>query len=289
MTPIKRFNEKEITRVKSLINLLDDEDNSIYLIARDYLISMGEMTLPLLESHLQANEPVFQERVKEAYEVITSALLKEQIRAYREKYKEEMNLEEGVLLIGKYGYPQIDMRTFSDLLNFFASELQGRLDFADPPEEIATKVGKYFSEEKGFSGSEIDYYDGDYHYINKVIETKKGVPISLSVIYLLVLKRLNLPVKGIGMPGHFIIRYEFGTKQILADPFHAGKILSLEDCKSYLIRMGYAFSSEYLDPVSDKQILERMMRNLILVFEKQNQPAKVQTFLQCIDILNMNL
>jgi regulator of sirC expression with transglutaminase-like and TPR domain len=288
LTNIKHFNENDVTRVKSLINLLDDEDNSIYIIVRDNLISMGEVALPLLESHLQTNEPLLQERVKEAYEVITSAILKEQIRAYREKYKEEMNLEEGVLLIAKYGYPQIDMRTFSDLLNFFASELQGRLDFADPPEEIAVKVGKYFSEEKGFSGKEIDYYDSDYHYIHKVIETKKGVPISLCVIYLLVLKRLNLPVKGIGMPGHFIIRYEFGTKHILADPFHAGKILTLEDCKNYLTRMGYAFNNEYLDPVSDKQILERMIRNLIMVFEKQNQSAKVQTFLQCIDILNVN-
>jgi len=289
LTPIKRFNENDITRVKSLINLLDDEDNSIYIIARDHLILMGEMALPYLESHLQANDPILQERVTEAYEVITSAILKDQIRLYRGKYKDEMNLEEGVLLIAKFGYPQIDMRTFSDLLNFFASELQGRLDFADPPEEIAIKIGKYFSEEKGFSGSEVDYYDGDYHYINKVIETKKGVPISLSVIYLLVLKRLNLPVKGIGMPGHFIIRYELGTKHILADPFHAGKILSLNDCKNYLTQMGYTFSGEYLEPVSNKQMLERMIRNLILVFEKQNKPSKVQTFLQCIDILNMNL
>lgn len=286
---IKRFSSKDITRVKSLINLLDDEDNSIYVIARDHLISMGEIALPLLESHLHVDEPVLQERVKEAYEVITSAILKEQIRAYREKYKEDMNLEEGVLLIAKYGYPQIDMRTFSDLLNFFASELQTRLDFSDSPEEIVAKIGKYFSEEKGFSGSEVDYYDGDYHYINKVIETKKGVPISLCVIYLLVLGRLNLPVKGVGMPGHFIIRYGFGTKHILADPFHGGKILSLEDCKNYLVQMGYTFSDEYLDPVNNKQILERMIRNLILVFEKQNYSYKVQTFLQCIDILNLNL
>lgn len=287
--PIKHFNKNYLTRVKSLISLLDDEDNSIYNIARENLISMGEIALPLLENHLQANEPVLQERVKEAYEVITSAILRDQIRAYRKKYKDDMNLEEGVLLIAKYGYPQIDMGTFTDLLNFFATELQGRLDFGDTPKGIAEKVGKYFSEEKGFGGSEVDYYDGDYHYINKVIETKKGVPISLSVIYILVLRRLNLPVHGIGMPGHFIVKYEFGNEHIMADPFHAGKVLSLEDCKNYLTQMGYVFKNEYLDPVSNKQILERMMRNLILVFEKENRPARVQTFLQCIDILNMNL
>jgi regulator of sirC expression with transglutaminase-like and TPR domain len=286
---MKHFSESDITRVKSLINLLDDEDNSIYTIAREHLISMGEIALPFLEIHLRINDPLLQERVKEAYEVITAAVLKEQIRSFRGKHKDDLNLEEGVLLIAKYGYPQVDMRTFSDLLNFFASELQTRLDFTDAPDEMATKIGKYFSEDKGFSGHEIDYYDSDNHYINKVIETKRGVPISLSVVYLLVLRRLNLPVQGIGMPGHFIVRYDFGPKSILADPSHAGRILSTEECKNFLVKMGYVFSSEYLDPVSNKHILERMLRNLVLVFEKHELASKVQTLLQCIDILNMNL
>lgn len=286
---MKEHNETNIGDVKSLISLLDDEDDSVYAVVRECLISKGEAALPLLESCLQTNEPLLQQRVREAYEVITSALLKEQFRAFRKKYKGDVDLEDGVLLVAKHGYPQTDMRTYSDLLNFFASELQSRLDFSAAPEDIALKISDYFSKAKGFSGNEMDYYNSDNHYLNKVIETKKGVPITLSVIYLLVLRKLNFPVEGIGMPGHFIIRYNFGTTSLLADPFHDGKVLSLDDCKSYLTSMGYTYKNEYLEPVTNKQILERMLRNLILVFEKQNQSNKVQLLLSCIDILNTNV
>jgi regulator of sirC expression with transglutaminase-like and TPR domain len=105
-------------------------------------------------------------------------------------------LEEGAFLIAKQAYPNVDMHIYSDLLNFFAAEFQSRLDPSDSPEEIAAKIGNYFSHEKGFSGNEADYYNTDNHYINKVIETKRGVPIALSVIYMLVLRRLNFPVQG---------------------------------------------------------------------------------------------
>jgi regulator of sirC expression with transglutaminase-like and TPR domain len=198
-------------------------------------------------------------------------------------------LEEGAFLIAKQAYPNVDMHIYSDLLNFFAAEFQSRLDSSDSPEEIAAKIGNYFTHEKEFSGSEADYYNTDNHYINKVIETKRGVPITLSVIYMLVLRRLNFPVQGIGMPGHFIVRYEFGTKFLFADPFHGGNILSLDDCKSSLVKLGYPFKDEYLEPVTNRQILERMLRNLVLVFEKQNQSIKMQALLQCIDILNRNV
>ena len=181
------------------------------------------------------------------------------------------------------------MRIYSDLLNFYAAEFQGRFDPSDAPEDIAAKISAYMAEEKGFSGSEVEYYNSENHYLNKIMETKRGVPIGLSVVYLLVLKRLNLPVHGIGMPGHFIVRYDFGSKNLYADPSSGGKILSREDCRKISSQLGYDFKNEYLDPVTNRQILERMLRNLVLVFEKQDQPVKVQAMIQCIDILNMNV
>ena len=286
---MKTLNEQGITRLKSLLTLLDDEDNSIYNIAREKLISMGELALPYLVNYLHVAEPVLKERVREAYEVIASEALLEQMRTFCKKYGEEVDLEEGALLIARPSLPHVDMRTFSDLLNFFAAELRSRLDLQDAPEEIASRIGRYLSEEKGFSGVEVNYYDSDFHYVPSVLEMRRGVPISLSVIYLLVLRRLNLPVVGIGMPGHFIIRYDLGGKHLFADPSNGGKLLSVKECEKYLIKTGYAFKNEYLDPVSNKKILERMIRNLVLVFEKQDQLGRVQTLLRCIDILNSNV
>ena len=286
---MKQLNKIDISRVKSLIYLLDDEDDSIYSIAKEHLLLTGERALPVLESCLQADDSLMQHRIREIYETISLATFIEQMRSFCEKHKSDIDLEEGSFLIAKQAYPNVDMHIYSDLLNFFAAEFQSRLDSSDSPEEIAAIIGNYFTHEKGFSGSEADYYNTDNHYINKVIETKRGVPIALSVIYILVLRRLNFPVQGIGMPGHFIVRYEFGTKFLFADPFHGGNILSLDDCKDSLAKLGYPFKDEYLEPVTNRQILERMLRNLVLVFEKQNQSVKMQALLQCIDILNRNV
>ena len=258
-------------------------------IAKQHLLLTGESALPVLEDHFQIEDSLMQHRIREVYEAISLSVFKEQLRVFCAKHKTDLDLEEGSFLIAKYAYPNVDMRIYFDLLNFFAAEFQSRLDPSDAPEEIAAKIGHYFSIDKGFSGKEADYYNTDNHYINKVIETKKGVPIVLSVIYILVLRKLNFPVDGIGMPGHFIIRYDFGAKFLFADPFHSGNLVSVNDCKKSLTSLGYVFKEEYLEPVTNRQILERMLRNLVLVFEKQNQPIKMQTLLQCIDILNRNV
>jgi len=286
---LKQLNKIDINRVKSLIYLLDDEDDSIYSIAKEHLLLTGEQALPVLEEYLQIDDSLMQQRIREVYEIISLGTFKEQLRTYCERHKGDLDLEEGAFLIAKHAYPNVDMHIYSDLLNFFAAEFQSRLDPSDLPEEIAAKIGSYFSAEKGFTGNETDYYNTDNHFLNKVIETKLGVPITLSVIYMLVLRRLNFPVHGIGMPGHFILRYDFGAKSLFADPFHGGTILSLDDCKASLQKLGYVFKTEYLEPVSSRQILERMMRNLVLVFEKTNQPVKMESMLQCIDILNRNV
>jgi regulator of sirC expression with transglutaminase-like and TPR domain len=286
---LKQLNKIDVNRVKSLIYLLDDEDDSIYSTAKEHLLLTGEQALPVLEEYLQSDNSLMQQRIREVYEIISLGTSKEQLRAYCERHKGDLDLEEGAFLIAKHAYPSVDMHIYSDLLNFFAAEFQSRLDPSDSPEEIAMKIGSYFSTEKGFTGNEADYYNTDNHFLNKVIETKQGVPITLSVIYMLVLRRLNFPVQGIGMPGHFILQYDFGVKSLFVDPFHGGRILSLDDCKNSLQKLGYAFKNEYLEPVSNRQILERMMRNLVLVFEKKDEPFKMQSMLQCIDILNRNV
>ncbi len=286
---MKQINKIELNRFKSLIYLLDDEDDSIYSVVKEHLLFAGEKALPVLEGYMQPEDSLMQKRIKEIYEMISLSAFKEQLRIFCEKQKNEFDLEEGSFLIAKEAYPNVDMRTYSDLLNFFATEFQSRLDPSDAPEEIIAKIGSYFTAEKGFSGNEADYYNTDNHYLNKVIETKQGVPITLSVIYMLVLRRLNFPVQGIGMPGHFIVRYDFGKRKLFADPFFGGRMLSVEDCKDSLKKMGYTYRSEYLEPVSNRQIIERMMRNLVLVFEKKGQTLRMQSMLQCIDILNRNV
>jgi len=284
---VKTLDDKAVTRVRSLISLLSDEDDSIYNTVRQHLMETGVGALPLLEDYLNTEDAVLRQRVKEVFETISGSAFKELWRTFLAKSKSDPDLEEGALMIAKFAYPRSDMRIYSDLLNFYATEFQSRLDPTGSADEIAGNIGHFFSVEKGFLGNEADYYDPDNHFIHKVLETKKGVPITLSVVYMLVLRRLNFPVHGIGLPGHFIIRYDFGQTHVFADPFNAGRIITEKECEARVSQMGYTYKKQYLEPVTNKQILERMLRNLLLVYERQNESNKVQSIIECIDILNL--
>ncbi len=124
---MKQSNEINISRVKSLIYLLDDEDDSIYSTAKEHLLLAGESALPVLEGYLQTDDSLIQHRIREIYDTISLAIFKEQLRSFCVKHPSDLDLEEGAFLIAKHAYPNVDMHIYSDLLNFFAAEFQSRL------------------------------------------------------------------------------------------------------------------------------------------------------------------
>jgi regulator of sirC expression with transglutaminase-like and TPR domain len=274
----------------SLIKLLDDDDEIIYGIAKERLIASGDATLALIaERYGHPDEGILNKRLQEITQEITFTKLKEQFRAFKRKYEGALDLEEGAFLIARIGNPVFDQKPAVEKLNALATELDGRLDHIQEPEDIIRTVNQYFFVDKQFRGNSEDYYNLDSHYINRVLDTKTGVPIALSTIYLLVARRLNIPVYGIGMPAHFIVRYELNNKNIYVDPFHEGRVLKKEDCMEFLLAAGYEFREEYLEPVSTAQIMERMLRNLIVVYERLKSKAQIERLLQYVDILNSNV
>ena len=105
-----------------------------------------------------------------------------------------------------------------------------RIDFNETHKEILTTINNYLFDELGFSGDEENYYDPQNSYLNRVVDRRKGNPINLSLLYLLLARRLKLPVAGIGLPGHFICRYQSTSDEIYIDAFHDGKFLTKADC-----------------------------------------------------------
>jgi regulator of sirC expression with transglutaminase-like and TPR domain len=284
------MNEQSGTEIRSLMTLLDDDDEKIISIARHRLIESGEKALPFLYDVDKGGDLKLRERAEEVRDAIVTGMLHEQFKKFRHAIRDDVSLEEGAFLIARFGYPLVDMTTYLEMLNSFARDLDTRIDsLTDDPKEIITQINKYFFEEKRFCGDPAGYYNPESHYLNRVLETKTGVPIALSAIYLIVAQKIHIPVEGIGMPGHFIIRYKFGTSLTYVDPFSQCKILDKQDCAHQMQRMGYEFKEEFLEPVNNKQILERMLRNLIVVFEKKKEQRKVDAMVRYIDILNMNM
>jgi regulator of sirC expression with transglutaminase-like and TPR domain len=280
--------EKEISEIRSLITLIDDEDETVFNAARARLLSYKESALEYLP-FIDEKSTVADKRLSEVREILIRASFKEQLRALKRDHEGNIVLEDAVFLIARQRYLDLDSTPYTDLLNRFASELKDELSSVSDEEEILRRMISFFTEEKRFEGNREEYYSEENHYINRVLDTKIGIPITLCVVYLLVGQRIDLPLRGIGLPGHFILRFSFGSINIFFDPFNGGKVLSRADCEAIVKNLGFNFSEEYLEPVSNKQILERMLRNIILTLEKKQENDRIETIRQFIDTLNSDL
>ncbi|MBI2429275.1 MAG: hypothetical protein HYV29_10870 [Ignavibacteriales bacterium] len=280
--------EKNISEIKALITLLDDEDEKIFETARERLLNHGEKILSFLP--LQNQQDTFiSKRIRNIREQILRNHFKVEIRNLKRTPDGDIDLEDGVFLIARTRYFDLDPNPSIAQINEYAYQLKEKLISISDQTEILRRTISFFVEEKGFTGNQTDYYSEDNQYINRVLETKTGIPITLSAIYLLVGKRIDLPMSGIGLPGHFTLRFSFGDTNVYFDPFNNGTILSRGDCESMVQNLGFTFTEEYLQPVTNKQILERMFRNIILSLEKKEEMERIETIRQFIDTLNSDL
>ncbi|MFZ4620115.1 MAG: SirB1 family protein [Bacteroidota bacterium] len=280
--------EKEISEVRSLITLIDDEDETVFNAARERLLSYKEQVLTYLP-FVDEKSTLADKRLSEIREILIRASFKEHLRKLKRDQEGNILLEDAVFLIARQRYLDLDTKLYVDQLNHYASELKDELSAVADEEEMLRRLISFFTEEKKFEGNKEEFYSEENHYINRVLDTKIGIPITLSIVYLLVGQRIDLPLRGIGLPGHFILRFSFSGTQVFFDPFNGGKILSRADCEAIVNNLGFNFSEEYLQPVSNKQILERMLRNIILTLEKKQEIDRIETIRQFIDTLNSDL
>ena len=139
---------------------------------------------------------------------------------------------------------------------------------AAAPVERMRRFAEFFHGELGFTGNEESYYEPENSYMNRVLDRRRGIPITLSVLYILIGRRVGLPFCGVGMPGHFIVRYDAPEGPIYLDPFGGGQILSVDECASLVEGLGYRFESRFLAEASPLCIVERMVNNLIGIYQQ---------------------
>lgn len=185
-----------------------------------------------------------------------------------------LNLAEAALYIAQEEYPDLDVAEYLNALDTMATEVQERLGAETYPLRIIRKINQYLYEDLGFRGE--NYHDPRNSFLNDVIERRNGIPLTLSILYLEIAKRIDFPMVGIGMPGHFLIRPDQEEMEIFVDPFQKGEILFMEDCKQKLnaIYSKVPFRSEFLAPVGPRQILARMLNNLKYIYLEQRDLHK---------------
>jgi regulator of sirC expression with transglutaminase-like and TPR domain len=198
-----------------------------------------------------------------------------------EKRDPEVPLTEAALVIAQTEYPGLDIAAQLERFRHLAARLRPpRL--ATPSENIRA-INQLLYSEEGFEGNDEEYDDPRNSYLNDVLDRKKGLPITLSIVYMDVAIRKSLPVEGVGFPRHFLVKYLAPDGEIFLDPYHSGASLSLEDCAERL-RTQYGEAAkmkpEYLAACSPKQILARMLNNLKGSYFRGRNYGRVLTLIE---------
>lgn len=194
-----------------------------------------------------------------------------------------IDLAKAALYMALEEYPDFEPLDYLSALDTIADRVRLRLPPQNYPLRIIQTINRYLYDDLEFSGNNADYYDPRNSFLNQVIDRRTGIPISLSLVYLEVAKRIDFPMVGIGMPGHFLIRPDFEDAGIFVDAFNGGEILFPEDCQGRLSQI-YGQPMElqpaFLAPVSPRQLLGRMLGNLKAIYFQQGDAMR---FLGAID------
>jgi len=217
----------------------------------------------------------------------------ERLKELLDRPEEEMGLAEAALLIAQDEYPHLDIGAYLQRLDDLSREVGARLSPGAPPENIIATMNHLLFQEKGFAGNEKQYYDARNSFLNEVLDRKVGIPITLSIVYMEVGRRLGLSLEGVSFPGHFLVKLERQQGRIVVDPYSGGISLNEQELTN---RLHQSYGDQLDVPLDrllasagKRQILTRLLHNLKAIYLHTEEFTKVLTVIDRILLISPNL
>ncbi len=262
--------EKEL---KALVSLLDDDDQQVVSHVEGKILSIGKAVIPFLEHEWESNlNPSVQSRIEELIHTLQYDLLRERLKNWYQNGNQD--LLEGMWILATYQYPDLELEKLKQELEqiYYETWLEFRPDlYAFDQIKVINSV--LFSKLK-FGANTKNFHSPGNSMINVVLESRKGNPITLCVIYLLVAQKLKLPVHGVNLPNLFILTYKDDNHQFYVNAFNRGLIFSKQDIENYINELHLVPQSSFFEACSNLEIIRRALRNLVMSFEKMGEHAK---------------
>lgn len=278
ISPPERVLEPRETEKKAFLNLLADEDPAVYHAIRAKILSYGPGAVRWLQPCTLSSDPVLRRRAIEIIQHFSRQAADNHFIAFCLNQGWELDVEEGALLLARTQCPDINLLAYQALFDSYAADLREQVNPGASSEQIIAVINHYLFEQLGYCGNEENYYDPDNSYLNRVVDRRTGNPISLCCIYLFVARRLRLPLAGIGMPGHFLCRFQTATEEIYIDAFNRGKLLTKAECRKFLVQTRDSFKESDLAPVTGRGTVLRMCSNLHAIYSKLGLAEEVTRF-----------
>ena len=205
-----------------------------------------------------------------------------------------IDLAHACLLIAQDAYPDLHVERYLGDIERMAMRLRGLMPATSAPEERVAVLNQFLFEDLGFRGNTEEYYDPRNSYLNDVLDRKIGIPISLSIVYMAVGRRVGLPLEGVSFPGHFLVRLRMRAGVLVLDPFAGGAPQSEADLRERLQRVIPAGATDnvpiselpldqFIEAASNRQILARVLRNLKAIYRETDKPERM------LEVLNRML
>jgi len=286
------LNKKE---VNALINLLDDPDEKIFSTVKGKILGLGEKAIPVLEDAWESSVSILlQTRIENIIHRIQFGKTLEAITEW--KQKDSPDLLEGAILVARYHYPELDEAKITEGIRQLHQDVWLEMNDQLTALEKVRVINHIFFDVHRFVGNTENYTAPENSYINKVLETKKGNPLSLAIIYLTLCKKLNISVYGVNLPQHFVMVYidelifasENKEDNIMfyINPFSKGAIFSRREIDIFLNQLSIEPQKSFYLPCSNVEIIKRLVRNLITSYTNLNEPDKIADLKEIMKVLN---
>ncbi|UTW67309.1 transglutaminase family protein [bacterium SCSIO 12643] len=281
--------------INALIRLLDDPDEDIYGHIKEELKSFGSDVIPNLESHWEKNRlgNLFQHRIENLIHEIQYGSLEDNLVQWW--HSDKPDLLDGVTLVSNYKYPTLSIDYINDQITKYTQEIWLEInDYLTALEKIKL-INHFIFEVHGFSGNVAGFHDNQNSFLKDVLDSKKGNPLSLSILYILIGRQLDLPIYGVNLPRHFVVAYldpyrltnpiEDSPVLFYINPFSNGDVFGPSELSSFLEKINVKEKDEYFKPCDSKVILKRMLNNLIYAYTKSEDIQKAEEIKRLSNLL----
>lgn len=273
--------------VNALISLLDDPDGSVFENVKGKLMSMGDEVIPQLEHAWEHSfDPLMQKRIEQIIHTIQFDRTRKLFMEWAEPGKQD--LLEGVILVARTQYPDLDVEKIRKQVEQIKQDVWLELNNNLTAFEKVKVLNHILFEVHGFSGNTSNYHAPQNSYLNNVLESKKGNPLSLSVVYALVAQQLGIPIYGVNLPEHFVLAYvdtyenwpperEDEDKVLFyINPFSKGAIFTRKEIEAFLRQLKMPVDKKFYMPCTNVDMVRRLLNNLVNSYEKLGYPSKVK-------------
>ncbi|WP_373513916.1 transglutaminase-like domain-containing protein [Persicitalea sp.] len=261
--------------IKALVSLLDDEDAEVTTLVEEKIRSLGSGVIPFLETEWEGSfSPIAQRRIEELIHELQLAVMVERLEEW--KNGGALDLLEGMSIIATYQYPDLNFQKLRDEIDQFRYDVWEQFgDEMSPVDQVKVLNGVFYGT-LGFGANTKNFHSASNSMINIVLESRRGNPITLCVIYLLIARKLHMPVYGVNLPNLFVLTYKKDKTQFYINVFNRGIIFSKTDIDHYIAQLNLDSKDSFYQPCTHLEIVQRVLRNLIVSFEKAGEPEKIR-------------